>query len=200
MKKLSLLLIAGSFLVLACNNSGKNKAGDTDTTAVDSGALTHEDSEFVNKAAMGGMMEIELGKLAEKQALNDRVKNFGAMMVKDHTRAGEELKALASQRNWTLPASVTEKHREDIEKMKKKKGVDFDKSYMKMMLSDHRHDISDFKKVAEKSSDADLKAYAAKTLPVLKVHLDSAKSINREVKASVDPGDITSGMEVHPLK
>jgi putative membrane protein len=134
------------------------------------------------KAADGGMEEVQMGKLANEKATNQRVKNFGQMMVDDHSKAGDELKSLASQKNVTLPASMSDDHQKDMDDLNKKKGKDFDKSYMKMMVSDHEKDISEFEKAAKNATDADLKAWADKTLPVLRKHLDSAKAINSSLK------------------
>lgn len=204
MKKLNLLLLAVSILVWSCNNSGKNSAKSTDTTAhSDSTAVSKtgaEAVEFACNATTGGLLEVELGKIAQKQGVNKRVRAFGSMMVNDHAKAGEELKALAAKKNISLPVTLAPGQLKEAEKLKRKRGVDFDKSYLKMMLDDHKHNISEFEKMAKEGSDADLKAYAAKTLPVLKTHLDSARSINKVVKASVDSGNITDGIEVNPLK
>ena len=202
MKKLNLFLLSSAILAAACNNSSNSGSGNTDTsaTATESAGTLQDDDliEFVHEAAKGGMLEVELGKLAETQALNKRVKAFGAMMVKDHTQAGDELKALAATKNITVPSTLTEDQLHHLDELRKKKGVEFDKDYMKMMANDHRDDIEEFEKMANRGTDPEFKAFAAKTLPVLKAHLDSVKSINKEVKASVDPGEITDGVEVHP--
>lgn len=203
MKKLNLLLIVSSFLVWSCNNSGRNNAAGTDTiiNADSTAASVDTDvSDFAGKAAIGGMLEVELGKLAQAQGMNNRVKAFGKMMVDDHTKAGEELRTLAAKKNISVPASLPEDQLKEVADLKGKSGVDFDKSYIKKMLRDHRHDIGEFDKMAKEGSDPEMKEYAAKTLPVLKMHLDSAKAINKEVKASVDPGDITDGIEVYPQR
>ena len=158
------------------SSSGSNQP-TTSTMAVDKDC-----SDFMVKAADGGMEEVEMGKLANEKATNQRVKNFGQMMVDDHSKAGEELKSLASQKNVTLPASMSDDHHKDMDDLNKKKGKEFDKSYMKMMVSDHEKDISEFEKAAKNATDADLKAWADKTLPVLRKHLDSAKAINGSLK------------------
>ena len=154
-------------------------AGNMATTATNVG---DSDKTFMMEAASGGMMEVEAGRLAEQSASNARVKNFGTMMVQDHTNANNELKGLASTKNVILPDSMMAKHREHIDMLKKKTGKDFDKAYMSMMVMDHNEDVSKFQMQSNKAQDADVKAFASKTLPVLRTHLDSAKAINATVK------------------
>ncbi|HEX4850239.1 MAG TPA: DUF4142 domain-containing protein, partial [Puia sp.] len=134
-------------------------------------------SDFAMNAADGGMMEVESGKLASEKAVNPRVKGFGAMMVKDHSAANEKLKSLASSLNIALPDSVSKDGQDEINKLAKKKGKDFDKAYMDMMVSDHEKDVSEFRKAADNLSDSTIKDFASRTLPTLEMHLDSAKAI-----------------------
>lgn len=195
----SLLL---SLTVISCTNSGPNSQSHADTSASSStSARPAPDVEaFVTKAITGGMLEVELGKLAQDKALNKRVKAFGKMMVTDHSKAGEELKALAAKKNISLPGSLTDEQTKEVNQLEEKSGVDFDKSYLKKMLADHRQDIKEFQDQAKKGTDDELKAFAAKMLDVLKTHFDSARSVNKEVKATVDPGDITDGISTLPLR
>lgn len=195
-------LIAFTVMVLfSCNNAGRDSdattqetAGTDDTatgrTATDtSGRSTgatatissepfeKDDSSFVVKAASGGLMEVQLGNIAQEKAAGSRVKAFGRMMVDDHSAANSELKGLAGNKNMMLSDSLEKKHRDHIENLQKKSGQAFDKAYMSMMVDDHRKDIKEFEKAAADSRDRDLKAFAEKTLPVLRKHLDSALAI-----------------------
>lgn len=104
------------------------------------------------------------------------------MMVRDHSKANEELKALAQKKNWVLPDALDDDHNNKINDMKKKQGAEFDKDYMKDMVDDHEKDVDKFKRFAENGQDPDLKAFAAKTLPVLLMHQDSAKNIHAALK------------------
>ncbi len=135
------------------------------------------DADFAVKAANGGMMEVKLGALAQQNGSSQRVKDFGAMMVKDHTAVNDKLKALANAKNITLPNAISNDGQKEVDKLGKKSGKDFDKSYMNMMLSDHKDDISDFQKAGANCKDTDLKNFALQTLPTLQVHLDSAIAI-----------------------
>lgn len=193
MKRLSYLVLAMSgFLAMQSCNSNQSAtstgAASTDTptsnlanTNPADTPLTDKD-EFPLKAASGGMMEVQLGQLAQKNGQSQRVKNFGAMMVKDHSKANNELKAIAETKNISLPTTLIPEHQEHVTMLQKVTGAEFDKQYMEMMTKDHKEDIDEFDKASKNSADADLKAFASKTLPVLRVHLDSAQAINNSLK------------------
>lgn len=123
------------------------------------------------------MAEVELGKLAAAKAQNAEVKAFGQQMVDDHSKAGDELKALAAQKKVMLPPDVLPAHKQLMEKLSKLNGVDFDKEYVKAMVEDHEKDVAAFGNVSKTAADGDVKAFAAKTLPTLQMHLDMIKDI-----------------------
>ncbi len=166
--------------LFACNNNGERHED-----AVDSAKAVNKEvkpvgsdaSNFAVKAADGGMMEVELGKIARDHAANPRVRAFGDMMVRDHSQAGDNLKSIATSLNIALPDSVSDDARKEIDKMKMKKGKDFDMAYVNMMVDDHKKDIDEFKKCAADCSDSTIKSFAANTLPVLEKHLDSIEAI-----------------------
>jgi putative membrane protein len=140
------------------------------------------DTSFVNEAAIGGMAEVELGKLAASKSTNADVKKFGQMMVTDHTAANNELKALAAKKNWTLPTDIDSSHKSTMDDLKGRTGADFDKEYVEEMVDDHEKDVSAFEDKAKNATDPDLKAFAEKTLPVLRKHLDAIKAIQAKMK------------------
>ena len=193
MKRLFYLVLALSgFLAMQSCNSNQSAtssgAASTDTptsnlanTNPADTPLTDKD-EFPLKAASGGMLEVQLGQLAQKNGQSQRVKNFGAMMVKDHSKANTELKAIAETKNISLPTTLIPEHQEHVTMLQKVTGAEFDKQYMEMMTKDHQEDIDEFDKASKNSADADIKAFATKTLPVLRVHLDSAQAINSSLK------------------
>jgi putative membrane protein len=138
-----------------------------------------EMSEFMTKAASGGMMEVELGKLAQQQAQMKEVKDFAAMMVKDHENVNNELKALAAKHNIALPDSMSNDHMDHIKNMRDKKGLDFDKAYMSLMVEDHEEDIDLFESASTNSEieNTEVKAFANKTLQALRQHHERAKQV-----------------------
>lgn len=180
-------MIVSAFIISCGNQSNQNNAGDNDTLSMNNGddGMNNDqekDNDFVEEAAISGLMEVELGKYVEANATNPRVKNFASMMVRDHTKANEELKTIAAQKNITVPTMLDEKHMDKMNKLKEKRGAELDKEYMDEMVDDHEKDTDKFKRHAEDGNDPDLKAFAAKTLPVLLMHQDSAKNIKDALK------------------
>jgi putative membrane protein len=153
-------------------------AGATQSSA----AVPAADRTFAQKAAIGGMAEVEMGKLAQQKAASDQVKQFGARMVDDHSKANDELKQIASAKGIALPTDVDAKHKNKMAKMQKLTGAAFDRAYMDEMVSDHRHDVSDFQKESTSGRDSDLKGFASKTLPTLQDHLKMAQTTHAAVK------------------
>ena len=152
--------------------------------AAASGKLSAADTKFVHEAAVGGMAEVALGKLAAEKAANPDVKQFGQRMADDHSKANDELKAYASQKGVTIPAELDATHKATEARLSKLSGAAFDKAYMADMVKDHDKDVAAFKHASTSASDADLKAWAAKTLPTLQEHQTQAKSINAKVGAN----------------
>jgi putative membrane protein len=164
----------------------KTQSGATTTTpsSKQNGAMSSGDRKFVEKAAVGGMAEVELGQLAQQKASSDQVKQFGARMQQDHSKANEELKQLASSKGLQLPASLDKDHQKDKQKLEKLSGAEFDREYMKMMVDDHKDDVDAFEKTAKSGKDADVKSFAAKTLPTLQQHRQLAQTTYDAVKQS----------------
>lgn len=197
MKKINgIILMAALLIAQSCNNSDNkdsvDKANDAnskkDTTGVvdnnkkDTMAVTpvNDDvAKFAVKAANAGMTEVQLGKIAEEKSTSKGVKEFGAMMVKDHTKANDELKTLAAAKNITLPAAVSDEMQNHIADLNKKTGKDFDKDYVDMMVTDHKNVIDAFEDAAKNSKDSAFKKFAVKTLPTLYKHLGAAKAIQK---------------------
>ena len=139
--------------------------------------VTGGDLAFMNAAAPGGMAEVELGKLAAGKAENAEVKAFAQKMVEDHSKAGEDLKQLAAQKKVSLPPDLMPAHTQLMEKLSKLSGAEFDKEYVKAMVADHNKDVTAFESASKTAGDADLKAFATKTLPTLKMHLEMINGI-----------------------
>jgi putative membrane protein len=144
--------------------------------------LAGADHTFVTKAAEGGLAEVQLGNLAKDKATNPDVKTFGQQMVDDHSKANDELKTLASSKGITLPAEPDAKQKAEHDRLSKLSGAEFDREYMRLMVSDHRTDVAEFRRESEHGTDADVKAFAAKTLPTLEHHLQMAESTEAKVK------------------
>ncbi len=160
-------------------SANRNMRGNSNATGERAGMgnMTSQDHDFIMDAAMGGMMEVELGRVAAEKGMSDAVKQFGQRMVDDHSKANSELMSLASSKGMTLPTELDAKHREQVTKFSAMSGAELDREYTKMMVSDHRKDVSEFEKESTRGTDADLKAFASKTLPTLQEHLKMAEAL-----------------------
>ena len=136
-----------------------------------------DDQEFVKTAASAGMHEVELSKLAVTKARSDEVKKFAQKMVDDHSKANEELKAAAKQASLTVPDKMLDKHQKHVDEFKEYKGDNFDADYIKHTLKDHEESVALFGRAEKEAKNAQIKAFATKTLPVIKEHLEMAKKL-----------------------
>jgi len=157
------------------------KKADTVAAANSHMADLKPDATFAVEAADGGMLEVELGKLAAQKGVSSEIKKLGEMMVKDHSKANDELKAAAKAKDITLPAVMSDKCQKKLTDLTEKKGTDFDKAYADLMVSDHKDDIDEFKKEAEKGNDKELSAWAKGKVPVLEHHLMMAEQAKKAV-------------------
>ena len=140
-------------------------------------AASNPDASFYKNAAEGGIAEVEAGQLAQDKGNSQQVKDFGAMMVKDHSAANEKLKALAASKNVTLPTSPSVGQMAAKTKLNVLSGDTFDKSYVKGQISAHRQTIALFRKEISSGQDADAKAFATETLPTVRSHLKAVVKI-----------------------
>lgn len=187
MKKSISKLLALLFVVflMACENK-KNEdstevAEEQNEANKDSDA--EKDADFAVDVADGGLYEVQLSTLALTKATSPEVKKFAQMMVDDHTKASNELKALASEKGIALPDVLGEKKQKkyhDFERDEKKEN--FDKNYMDQMVDDHKDMIDKFEKEAEDGKDADVKSWAAGKLSTLRHHLEEAERVRDLVK------------------
>jgi putative membrane protein len=148
------------------------------------GGLAQADRKFIMDAARGNMAEVELGKLAAERGSSDAVKQFGQRMADDHGKAQDELKGLAQNKGVTMPADLDPKHKQLRDRLSKLSGADFDKAYINEMVRDHKKDVGGFKREAGRSKDAEVKAWAEKTLPTLEDHLKQVQQVQAQVKSA----------------
>jgi putative membrane protein len=195
MKNLFNLLVATLLVTAVSCNSNNTKADSNASNSTDAAVDSNkkeleakdstqvlDDSKFAVEAANGGMMEVELGKLAQNKAIAADAAKFANMMVADHSKANNELKAIAGTKVITLPAILDNKTQKDYDDFSKMKREEFDKAYIEYMVKDHKEDIELFQKEADNGKVPELKAFAAKTLPILKHHLEMAEQASNTVK------------------
>ncbi|MDJ1484813.1 DUF4142 domain-containing protein [Cytophagaceae bacterium YF14B1] len=188
MKTQILLTMALGGLLFACDPS-PNREDTKKTTedqneerieATSSGNVAdkkEDDAEFMVEAASGGMLEVQLANMALQKGSSPKVKEFAQMMIKDHGKANKELKALAASKNISLPTALIDKHQQVINDLKDKSGKDFDDAYISKMKKDHKEDVEEFEEASQEATDPEIKAFATKTLPVLKNHLQHVEQM-----------------------
>jgi putative membrane protein len=148
---------------------------------------SHGDKKFVTEASMAGMTEVAAAKAALATTQSDEIKTFAQKMVDDHTKANEELAGIAKTKDIEVPGTMDSKHTGMVDKLKGMTGAEFDTAYVKMMVADHKKAVALFEKNATGADDADLKAFAAKTLPTLKEHQTMIDEIAK--KMNIDVGN-----------
>jgi putative membrane protein len=175
------------------NSDRSNTSSDRSRDQVDSattdrdenGKLSRGDANFIKEAAQGGLMEVKLGQTAKDHGSSADVKNYGEMLVKDHSKANERLSQLASQKGVNLAKEMEAKHTDTIKDMEKKSGADFDRAFIEHAVKDHRKNISRFERASRDLNDSELKAFAMETLPTLRAHLAEAERIARSLGVNV---------------
>ena len=210
MKRIGLLSAAlAAMLTVACGGDANNDrtaandsaavgtAGEGANADADRNNASNGARDWVEDRMLGGMTEVKLGELASQKALNADVKAFGRMMVQDHTKAGEELKQLATQHNIQTPAELDDDHRDKIDRLSKLQGAEFDREYMSQMVDDHENTLEALEDRLDKEGtdenptytpkqndnrvDAQLNQWAAKAAPTVQKHLARAKQINEKL-------------------
>lgn len=181
------LFVAALFAVsVAACGSGNDRARDEGTpgAAGTSGrnatALSMGERNFVQDQLKDGSREVQLGELAQKHAASPGVKQFASTLVQDHTRAGNKLEEIARRENVGLDTSNNDT-RDDVEKLSKLSGGDFDKEYIDMMVKDHKAAVDALQDQAENADHADVKTWAAETLPRVKHHLETAQELQQQL-------------------
>ena len=141
-------------------------------------ATPMSDQQFVNFAAQTDMVEANLGKLAQDVAASQAVKDYGKMLVTDHTADYKQLQQIAPQASLSVPDAIeAAQNKALIGPFHKLKGKTFDQRYIHTMIEGHTKAIAIYKKEAEDATSDSIKSYAQTALPVLEKHLDDAKLI-----------------------
>lgn len=158
--------------------AGERATGETANPLAPAAGITEKDKDFMAKAAGGGIAEVEMAKLALEKASSPEVKKHAQHMIDDHTKSNEELKSLASKKSVTLPATPDEKHKATIDRLRGLSGQEFDKEYIREAgLHAHKEMQTLFKDAGTSAEDADVKAFAQKTLGVVEEHLGHSEKL-----------------------
>jgi putative membrane protein len=193
MKNKSLLAVPFIVFAFACGNGGGTNASESTKTAMDSSqvktdsstmasTLTSTYSIFAVTIAEAGMLEIQLGTLAQSKAQNQKVKDFGTMMVTDHTKAGDQLKSTAQSKHLMLPTQLSKESQDKVDDLAKKAGKGFDKAYIDAMVKGHTKVVDLYEGEIKNGSDANIKNFSTNTVATIRSHLSEAKKCNAVVK------------------
>ena len=182
------ILIMGTAFALTSCNTNPNKENPKDMAQEHNDAKFPEskqekkDADFLVDAAEINLEEIQLGHLAQNKSTRADVKELGKMMETEHTKALADLTKLAAKKSITIPTSITNDGQKDVDNLNGKTGNDFDKKFCEKMVDGHKDAISKFEKASTDCNDADIKAWASATLPVLRMHLDHSLNCQKNVE------------------
>jgi len=175
----------------AANTADRNRTAGTELM------VGQTDLKFMNEAAQSGLMEVQVATLAQQKAQNDEVKKFAQQLLQDHSKANEELKAVAAQKNVELPTEMGPKHQSHVSKLQNVSDAQFDRQWLKMQVDHHKKDVKEFQRHANRSMDSHVKAFAEKQLPILQQHLQTAQNLQQTSTRSRSTDDAnrnTSGV------
>jgi len=177
MKKLIHLVLGGIvlFAVSSCQDN-RHAKNYNDKTLADDGGLY-----FIKGGLEGGLTEIKASQLAKKNSTNPRIISFASMMINDHTKAGTELKNIEAAKMVDAHDTISMEHQQKIAALAAQSGAAFDKAYIEMMIADHEKAIELFTEATNNTSNL-IQNFSRKTLPVIQMHLDSAKAIRAALK------------------
>ena len=138
--------------------------------------ISAADKRFVDKAASGGLAEVQAAQLAQQKSQDPKVKDFAQQMITDHTAANQQLTTLAQQKGLIVPTALDEKDQAGLDRLQRLDGKKFDRAYMKAQMHDHQERLKLLQKEAKSAKDTDLKSFAEQTIPTVQKHLDMIKS------------------------
>lgn len=192
MKRIGRLgVVCAAVLMMACggNDVARDESGTVGTAGVSAG-----DRTWVEDSLSSGMAEVELGRTAQEKASNPEVKQFAEMMVRDHSKAGDELRRTAQQHSIQVEPQITDEHRDLMDRLSRLQAAEFDAEYMEAMVDSHENMIDHLQARASEDrfgdnkgavqpersdnpADAAINQWAANALPTARRHLDEARRI-----------------------
>lgn len=179
-RRLSALIAAAVLAATTASALAATKspaAGQAPKRGENAATLTTRDTDFIAKAAIGGMAEVQEGQLATEQGASSDVKKYGATMVVDHNKANDQLKTLAQRNGWKLPDSIDATAQADVDRLKSSNGPSFDKQYIEQEQKDHDKTVALFQDAAKNADSPVLRQFAQETLPTLEHHQKMAHDL-----------------------
>jgi putative membrane protein len=176
------------FILAACNNpkakDSVEKADSANQANMDSSldrnnavVVDEESSAFLVRVANSGMTETQLAAVAMQKAVLPAIRDFAAKLHRDHGALNDTVKNLAGQKNIILPDTMTSENQKEVDALTAKKGKNLDKEFIRLIINNHERIVEMFDKAQLDTKDLDIRAFAGKSLPMLKMHLDSARTL-----------------------
>lgn len=172
--------------VQAPANPAATPQADVDTRRV---AVPQAETEFVKKAAVSGLYEVQSSQMATTASQSAEVQQFAQQMITDHTAANQQLQQLAASKNIEVPQTLDEKHQKMISRLQKATGEQFDTTYGRQQMKAHQEAVQLFQQAATNLTDPELKAFAETALPKLQQHAEMAKSLPGADETKADNQD-----------
>ena len=154
-----------------------------------------EDAKFIKQASIGGMAEVKMGELASQRGQSQSVKQFGERLKKDHEEANQKLQQIAQRKGMTTPTALDEHNQKMVDHLSSLSGEEFDKAFIEHAVKDHKKDIKEFEKQAERGDDPAARSFARETLPTLREHLRIAQMLSENRNASIPQLNEPAGAE-----
>lgn len=183
---LTAVLLAGAGITFAQQDT-QGAAGSADGARPDRAAradVDRKDRKFIEKAAMDGITEVELGRLAQARAESEQVRQFGAQMQQDHGKANSELMQIAQSKGITLPTEADRKAQKKVRDLGEHQGAEFDRRYVAEMVKEHQKDLKLFQDRAENSKDPQIQAFAQKGAQTISGHLQHVRQLSASLEGS----------------
>ncbi|MGQ7947553.1 DUF4142 domain-containing protein [Flavobacterium sp. WC2509] len=177
-------IIIGTFLLIFTMNSCKKEPVNVDPKEIveeQNDTIVENDASYLAEIAKIHASEIEIGKLALQKGLRPDIQKYAQLLIDDHTKSLDELKALAIKKTITLPNSVTDAKDEDYNTLKEKSGTDFDDAFVAMMAEDHEKTVDQITEISQKVTDPDVKLWTSRQVTMFTTHSDEAKKLKEKV-------------------
>jgi putative membrane protein len=174
--------------VCGCGRQGDETPGDSrDARQGPYYDFNPADRDFVRTVAEADLAEIEASRLALSRASRPEVKADAQHLLLDHRKIQADLAELAQKKGVTLPTATDDEHKKTLEHLADLSGAEFDRAYAAAMGSDHTQAVSLFEEHPKKGRDGDVRAFAEKTVPTLRMHLKMVRDLSSKLTGSSSP-------------
>lgn len=193
------LLMASALLAVSCDAPDQNsdRIQAPGTTGANNGDMTQSPAEqpvtaatYVMRATMSDLYEIESGRQAMENGNSSTIRDFGRMMVNDHTASSRDLKAAIEESalRVTAPTELDAEHRAMIDRLERAEGAEFDREYMRQQMAAHRKALDLHQQFQQIGEDINLQSFARNVLPVIQKHNDRLEQVGAADTGATNPG------------